>query len=276
MNHPTQSRGDDERREGGGANPPPRSATTSMSGGATGWRRLVRMGAPRATKANALATVLALLLGFAIVTQVRQTRSEGLDALRQTELVGLLDDVSQRSDRLDKDAAQLRRTRDELVSGGASDREARKAARERLSSLEVLAGTVPAKGPGITITIGDPRHEITDSVLLDALQELRDAGAEAVQIGPVRVVASTYFGTAQDGTVQVDGVGVRPPYRILAIGDPHTMAAAMAIPGGLAENVRQLGGHPAITQSQTVHIDALHSPPAHRYAQPVPTATPTQ
>ncbi len=240
------------------------------------WRRLVRMGAPRATKANALAAILALVLGFAIVTQVRQTRSQGLEGLSQSELVSLLDDVTSRSQRLNEDAAELRRTRDQLRSGGASNREARRAAQQRLNSLEVLAGTVPATGPGIVIELHDPDRRITSELLLNAIQELRDSGAEAIQVGPARVVASTYFSMSGDGTVQVDGVGVHPPYTIKAIGDPHTMAAAMAIPGGLAESVRQLGGRPVISQRKQLRIDALHRPPAHRYAQPVPTATPTR
>ena len=242
----------------------------------TAWRRLVRMGAPRATKANALAAVLALVLGFAIVTQVRQTRSEGLEGLSQPELVSLLDDVTGRSQRLNQDAAELRRTRDALRSGGAGDREARRAAQQRLNALRVLAGTVPATGPGIVIELQDPRHQITDDVLLNAIQELRDSGAESIQVGPVRVVADSYFETAQGGGVAVDGERVHPPYTIRAIGDPHTMAAAMDIPGGLAESVRQLGGRPSITQVKTLRIDALHRAPAHRYARPVPTTTPTK
>lgn len=238
------------------------------------WRRLLRMGAPRATKANVLAALLALLLGFALVTQVRQTRSTGLESLRQTDLVGLLDDVSQRSHRLDKDAAELRSTRDELVSGRAGDAAARKAAQSRLDSLRVLAGTVPVKGPGISMVIADPGHKVSDAVLLDALQELRDAGAEAVQIGPVRVVASTSFTTSKEGRIMVDGTAVNPPYRILAIGDAHTIAAAMDIPGGIAETVRQLGATPTVTPSTSIRITALQTPREHRYAHPVPSASP--
>lgn len=263
-----------------GESPPPAVGSGQHPGDpeedrTTTWRRLLRMGAPRATKANVFATVLALLLGFALATQVHQTRSGGLESLRQTDLVGLLDDVSQRSHRLDKDAAELRVTRDQLVNGGAGDAAALKAAQARLNALGVLAGTVPAQGPGITMVIADPEHKVADSVLLDALQELRDAGAEAVQIGPVRVVASTSFSTSPAGAILVDGVGIHPPYRILAIGDAHTIAAAMDIPGGLAETVRQLGGTPTVTQSTSIRITALSAPREHRYAHPVPSATAT-
>lgn len=237
------------------------------------WRRLARMGRPRATKANAFAAVLAILLGFAIATQVHQTQSEGLESLSQADLVGLLDDVSQRSSRLDQELNQLQRTREQLAQG-QGDRAAVRAARERLHSLEILTGTVAAKGPGIHLTINDPRHRVTAPVVLDAVEELRDAGAEAIQIGPVRVVASTWFGMS-GRTLQIDGVTVDPPYDVVAIGDPHTLSAAMDIPGGVSETVRQLGARVSITQSRSVVIDALQTASKARYARPVPSASPS-
>jgi uncharacterized protein YlxW (UPF0749 family) len=245
-----------------------------MSEGGGAWRRLARMGRPRATKANALAAVLAILLGFAIVTQVRQTQSQGLESLRQGELVSVLDDVSKRSARLDHDLAELQRTRDELANGSQGDAAALKAARDRLQALRVLTGTVAAHGPGITITIRDPKHGVTAPVLLDAVEELRDAGAEAIQIGPTRVVASTWFGMS-GRDIQVDGATLSPPYTVTVIGDPHTLSAAMEIPGGVTETIHQVGAGATITQSKRVVIDALQTAPEHRYARPVPSATTT-
>ena len=49
------------------------------------------------------------------------------------------------------------------------------------------------------LTINDPDNKVTAALLLDALQELRDAGAEAVQIGDVRVVADTWFADVPTG-----------------------------------------------------------------------------
>ena len=69
--------------------------------GSSSWRRLARAGAPRSTKAQALGAALALALGFAIATQIQQTQDSGLDSMRQDDLVRVLDDVSQRSSRLD-------------------------------------------------------------------------------------------------------------------------------------------------------------------------------
>ena len=234
------------------------------------WARLLRMARPRATRANALAAILALGLGFAIAAQVQQTDQSGLEQLREDELVRILDDISQEQNRLANDTRALEVTRDRLVSGADSSEEALKAAQDRLDTLGILTGTRPATGPGIVITIADPGQKVTAALLLDALQELRDAGAEAVQIGDVRVVADTWFADT-DGGVQVSGETVRSPYVIKAIGDSATMASAMDIPGGVSESVRSQGATSTVDQQQSVAIVALHSIQEPRYARPVPS-----
>lgn len=237
------------------------------------WSRLLRMARPRATRANAFAALLAIVLGFAIATQVQQTNQSGLEQLREDELVRILDDVSQEQDRLASDSRELETSRDRLVSGVDSSAEALKSAQERLDTLGILTGTLPASGPGIVININDPDRKVTAARLLDALQELRDAGAEAVQIGDVRVVAGTWFADV-DGAIEVGGERVEPPYVITAIGDPATMASAMEIPGGVSESVRGDGALPSVRQSESLAVTALHSLSEPRYARPVPAPSP--
>ena len=229
------------------------------------------MARPRATKANALAALLAILLGFAVATQVRQNQSLGLESLRQSDLLTILDDATLRSSRLDQNARELQATRDQLVSGSTSGAAAVRAAQERLDALGILAGTARAHGPGIRMTIGDPGGKVTPPVLLDAIQELRDAGAEAIQVNNVRIVASSHFSQGASG-IEIDGRSVTQPYAIAAIGDPATMSSAMEIPGGLSENVRGLGASITIAQANELTVDALHTLRAPRYARPVPSA----
>jgi uncharacterized protein YlxW (UPF0749 family) len=116
-------------------------------------------------------------------------------------------------------------------------------------------------------------------MMLDLLQELRDAGAEVVQYGANRVVASSWF-SSSGGQIQVDGQPLTRPFTVLAIGDKATMASALNIPGGIVETLRRADATAAIEQLDTVRIDALQSPRTPRYAQPVPesgtpTSTPT-
>lgn len=233
------------------------------------WQRLARAGAPRTTKAQLLGAVLAVVLGFAIATQIQQTQDSGLQTMRQEDLVRVLDDVSQRSTRLDQQARALQAQRDALASGAGSSQAAIDQAQKQLQALRILAGTAPAQGPGIRITISDPDQKVTSAMLLDVLQELRDAGAEVVQYGANRVVASSWF-SSTGSQVQVDGQPLSRPFVILAIGDKATLASALAIPGGIVETLRRQNATASVEQLDTVRVDALQSPRTPRYAQPVP------
>ena len=238
------------------------------------WRRMILMARPRWTKANVLSLVLALALGFAIVTQVRQTRDQGLETLRADELVRILDDVTQNGQRLGLEIRELERSRDQLAAGATNEGAALDAAQERVDTFAILAGTVAAQGPGVRITITDPEDKVDATLLLDAVQELRDAGAEAIQIGAVRIVASSYFTDTADG-IAISGIKVVAPYSIVAIGDPPTMASAMEIPGGVSSSVRRTGGEAIVTSLDSVTIAALHTVSTPRFAVPVPPASST-
>ncbi len=236
------------------------------------WARLRRAGSPRPTRSNLLAALLAGALGFAIIAQVRQTSIEGLDNLREDELVRIFADVDQDGDQLASEITSLQSSLDLLKSRTTSDEEARRAAQERVDSLEILAGTAPATGPGITLTIRDPLGEVKAPMILDAVEELRNAGAEAMQIGDVRIVADTWF-TDTDQGLSVSGTVLTPPYVVTAIGDANTLAGAMEIPGGVTATVRRAGGEAQVEIKDQVDVDALLTLETPQYAQPVPTPT---
>ncbi|MDP9434808.1 MAG: DUF881 domain-containing protein [Actinomycetota bacterium] len=247
----------------------------------SGLRALLR---PRLRRVDLAVAVLLALLGFAAVVQLRSTRDDVvLASARQEDLVRILDDLSNRDDRLRREVLALTASRERLATGRGSAQEALQEARRRAQVLGVLAGTVPAEGPGIVLTVTDPTGEVGADDLLDALEELRDAGAEAVQVsggstgggragtGPVRVVASTWF-LPQEGGVEVDGTLLRPPYRFAVVGDAATMAAALAIPGGVVDNVEQQGGRARVVQLERVAVSALRPLERPRYARPAPAA----
>ncbi len=238
----------------------------------TTWRRLRRMAAPRLTRANLLATGLTIALGFAIATQIQQTAASGLQNLRQDELVRILDDVTQRSSRLDNQVRELEAQRDTLKSSADSTAAAVTQAQRRLDQLSILAGTAPVQGPGVRITIADPDRRIRGALLLDVLQELRDAGAEVVQYGSVRIVASSAF-TDQGETITVDGQALTRPIVILAVGEPQTIAKAMAIPGGVVATVRREGASASVEELSSVVITAVRQPITPRFATPAPEPT---
>lgn len=238
------------------------------------WRRLLLAGRPRLTRANVVAALLALSLGFAIALQVRQTSIEGLENLREGDLVRLLDGVNADGQRLTTEISRLELERARLAADSGSE-EARVAARARLDALGILGGTVAATGPGIVMTISDPNSKYTAPLLLDTLQELRDAGAEAVQINNVRVTAGTWFTDGANRTIIIDGQTATRPIVITAIGDAKTLASAMEIPGGVSDSARRVGAEANVESRDHVDVTALRVLSSPRYARPAGQPSPT-
>jgi uncharacterized protein YlxW (UPF0749 family) len=224
-----------------------------------------------------LAVVLCLLLGIAIATQVRQTDSgDSLETARPADLLILLDSLQQREAALNTEVAELQRTLAQLQASGSSDQTAIENARARLAALSILIGSVAATGPGVTLTIGDPAQGVAPEAMLDVINELRAAGAEAMEIRgqqsgrqvSVRVGVDTWV-VGRPGALAVDSATMGPVYSVLAIGDPPTLAAAMNIPGGAMDSIERVGGTMVVQQSERVDVTALRQPKERQYAQPV-------
>jgi uncharacterized protein YlxW (UPF0749 family) len=222
---------------------------------------------------GALAVVLCVLLGVAIVTQARQTESgDSLETARPADLLVLLDSLQQREAALNTEVADLQRNLAQLQASGSNDQAAIENAQARLAALSILIGTVAATGPGVTLTIEDTAPGVPAETMIDVINELRAAGAEAMEIrggaAEIRVGVDTWV-VGTPGALVVDNAALNPPYSVLAIGDPPTLAAAMNIPGGAMDSVKRVGGSMVVQQSDRVDVTALRQPKPRQYAQPV-------
>jgi uncharacterized protein YlxW (UPF0749 family) len=234
------------------------------------WRRIWFALRRSPTRAQLVVALLCGLLGFGVVTQVHATSSSaGLGSARTDDLLGILSDLNNRGDRLRAEIADLQASERRLRSGTGHNQAALHAARERANTLGILTGRLAAKGPGIVLTVTDPRGRVSAAVLLDAVEELRDAGAEALQLSGVRIVASTPITDDPAGGIDVGRRRVQPPYRLAAIGGTSTLGGALAIPGGVLDTVqRQSGAHALVARSVHLTITALQPLQRPRYARP--------
>jgi uncharacterized protein YlxW (UPF0749 family) len=201
-------------------------------------------------------TVLFVILGFAATAAIRGTSANALLAnARQSDLVSLLDDLAQREARLQSEINRLESARETLLGG--DQYQALNEAKRRATALGKLAGTEPVTGSGVSIAISG---NLTASTLLDAIQELRDAGATAIQVSDrnldVRVVANTWFGDSDNG-VTVSGTALEVPITITAVGDQTVLTPAMKIPGGLEDTVGAGGGTVTISPGDDLSVSAV-------------------
>ena len=137
--------------------------------------------------------MLLALLGFAAVTQVKANEQDDqYVGARQGDLIQYINNLSLASQRAESEIARLQQTRDALRSDTRSRRTALDRAQQQATTLGILAGTVPVVGPGVRVTVTDDKGGVGSNQLLEGLEELRDAGAEAIELNDkVRVVAQT-------------------------------------------------------------------------------------
>ncbi|MFF4548895.1 DUF881 domain-containing protein [Streptomyces sp. NPDC001435] len=235
----------------------------------TGRQRLVKgLWPPRFSRAQLIVALLLFGLGFGLAVQVASNSDSdsALRGARQEDLVRILDELDDRTQRLEDEKQGLEKQRSELQSSSDQAAEARKQTAEKEKQLGILAGTVAAQGPGITITIDDTKGTVQADMLLDAIQELRAAGAEAIEVNGVRVVANTYL-TDSGKSVSVDGNKINAPYRFKVIGKPQDLEPALNIPGGVVQTLEKEQAVVTVERSTKIVVDALRAAKRPDYAR---------
>lgn len=225
----------------------------------------------RPSRGQFAVALLCLLLGFASVVQVRAHQgNQAFAGARRDDLVAMIDQLGKEQQRLTTEQAQLEQQKSDLQSSSDKQKAAQDAADTRVQTLGILAGTVAAHGPGVRLVIADPQQKFTPAMLLDAVEELRDAGAEAIELNDsIRVVASTAFTSGPDG-ILADGIPVRIPVQIDAIGNPATLEGGARFRGGIVSQVQAptVGGTVSVTQLDDVEIGATVTLDPKRVAKP--------
>ncbi|MFF4756570.1 DUF881 domain-containing protein [Streptomyces sp. NPDC002514] len=235
----------------------------------TGRQRLVDgLWPPRVSRAQLIVALLLFGLGFGLAVQVASNSDtdSALRGARQEDLVRILDELDNRTQRLEDEKTGLEQQRQELENSSDQAEEARRQTAEKERQLGILAGTVAAQGPGITMTISDTKGTVKADMLLDAIQELRAAGAEAVQVNAVRIVAGSYLSDSGDG-VSVDGNKINAPYRFKVIGKPQDLEPALNIPGGVVQTLEKEQATVTVERSDKIIVDALRPAKEPDYAR---------
>ena len=199
---------------------------------------------------------LALALGFGLVVQIRSTGEEEMTGATEDDLVRILDELDTREEQLRRQLAEREQAVEELSGTRTQSGSALAEAQRRAEAIGIMNGTLPARGPGLRVVIQDPEGAVTTAVLLDAIQELRGAGAEAIEVDGVRVVVSSYV-SGTPGELTVDGQQLEAPYEVLAIGPPTDLEVALNVSGGVVADVARTGGSASVTQVDQLTVDSL-------------------
>jgi len=209
-----------------------------------------------------------VLIGILLVGQLRsQARPVEITNLPAQDLSELIDTLGARNRELRTGLADLRETLREYRVAGSQGQSALEVSREDLRRITAFGGLAAVQGQGLVLDITGSLDAIA---LNDLVNELRNAGAEAIAVDDVRITHRSVAVQGPRGLI-IDGVEIGESFTIRAIGSPDGLLAAMERPGGIIAQLEQfIDATIVASQSDAIRVPATASSLAPTVAQAVP------
>lgn len=187
--------------------------------------------------------LMCLALTFGICLQIRTVNNSNSTVSQNYEENQLRAEVLKYKEKYDNKYEDLEKAEEELEK----EREKATANNEELTQVEneikqgnKILGLSEVTGPGVVVTLNDNQNlstvlNLSDAIVHDldvrsVINELKNAGAEAISINDQRVVPTTAI-SCGGNIIDVNGEKVGAPFVIKAIGLPEQLAA-LSRPGG--------------------------------------------
>ncbi len=236
-----------------------------MSTARPGWDR--RPSDPTRLASRLSVTAVALLLGFLVIGQLRgQAGVPGLSALSATELTQLIANLTSGNDDLRDEIAELQRQEAHLVDTRRRGETTVDELTADLERIRAWSGITPVSGQGIVVSIQGP---VGGDGVEDLLNELRNAGAEAIAVDGVRVVGGVVV-AGTPGELSIENQAIGDAFEIRAIGSPQILTGTLTRTGGVIAQVGTTYPSARLTvtpiESMTLPATTRTAPPT--YAQP--------
>ena len=111
-----------------------------------------------------------------------------------------------------------------------------------VKEAESYLGKTNLQGEGIVVTLKDnDTRDIIHSDLLDLINELNIAGAEAISINDERIVSTSEIVLVNNTMILVNTKRVAGPYVVKAIGDKQYLQSALTIKDGYVDLIKSDG-----------------------------------
>ena len=188
----------------------------------------------RSRSAQLTLTLVLLLLGAVVMIQFRTqgTLASAKIAESATDQTTIIANLANANDELRREAQTLGQQEAEYQR--ALEQNDPTSALADLSRLRVITGETEVSGSGIELRVSYP---IRPEEVQDVVNEFRNAGAEALAVNGIRVVARSAVSASGDQTV-LDGSTLDLPIIFVAIGDPDALDRALGRVGGMVSYLR--------------------------------------
>lgn len=221
----------------------------------------------RTTVAQVSLAAIALVIGIALVAQFRsQSRPTELTSLPVAELSTRIQTLSEANRQLRLALAQQNDLLEDYEGAEAEGASALDVSREELRRIEAFSSAMAVEGQGIIVRVDGDLDAIAVN---DLLNELRNAGAEALAINDARITAGSVVVQRTD-SLEVDGHAIGRTFRLSAVGDADGLLAALQRPGGIVAQLEQfVNATITISPSTTIQLPATERDLAPTIAVPI-------
>ncbi len=218
---------------------------------------------------SVLVTLLCALLGFGYAIQLNNTTST-YETMSEDELTKLISETSTQVQKLEERKSELTSQLNSLKDTADKNEKAAEIAQQNAESNGILSGRLPASGEGVVINITQgSKQDIDAAILFTLLEELRNSGAEVIEINSVRVITSTYISDTSSG-LDCDGTTLTAPFVIKAIGSSDNLQNAVNLAGGVGSRLKvKYGATVKVETSDNVEVTATREAPQYTYAHVV-------
>jgi uncharacterized protein YlxW (UPF0749 family) len=177
----------------------------------------------------AIGLVLAIL-GFLVVAQLRsQAQGQGLAQLSVQDLTELVANVTARNNQLREEIQSLQAQQQAVASAVQRGDTSSSQVRSDLTHILAWSGAVGVTGAGVQVTVDGL---LPGPAVGQLINELRNAGAEAIALNGTRVVPGVVV-TGDPGHLMIAGLPLTGPLVLVAVGQQETLAGSLSRAGGL-------------------------------------------
>ena len=204
--------------------------------------------------------ILCLILTFAITVQLRVSSLSESESSQTKITDKLKDEIFRLNDENVKLAEKFQNTTSELDDArnqAAQNDSSSKDTSELIKKYTIVSGKTDVTGQGIIIKYKPSDNEAkADMVkdLRDIVNEIKNAGAEAIEINNQRIVGTTAIEMVKN-KIEINDTEVSENFIIKAIGDSNLMYSGLIRPGGTIENITESGVSIEINSENTIKIN---------------------
>ena len=193
--------------------------------------------------------IICFALTIAICIQIKTVNSNGSTISTNAKENELRDQVLRMKEKYESAYGSLQQLETDLEktrTDVSSNNEELKKLEEKIKKVNILLGQTDVTGQGVSIIVADAPSTIKalepndlivhNTDLLSIVNELKNAGAEAIEINGQRIINSTAI-TCEGNVIMINGERVSSPFQINAIGYPELLSTLNRA-GGILMNLQ--------------------------------------